>query len=441
MAKNQPRTEQPVLPPVNIVAGGITHGQSAENLAICQQAPGFPDAVMLLADAIAKRVEMVMLDFTQQAVAMKYQIDGVWHDLPPRDRMSGDAMLAVLKKLANLNPDERRARQEGKFKTQFLKFQGELTVKSQGVPTGERAGLEIPGPKVKLDTLEAIGMREKMRNRVKEMFGLDSGLIVVAALPKNGFSTLWNACLNTTDRFMRDFVSLEDEDKLEDEVINITPHTFKGSAGESPKTILPSLLLKEPEVFVVPDMKDAESFEILCDQVLEDNKLVITRVAAKGAADAMLRLLSLKVPAKKFAQSVKAVVYGRVMRKLCENCRQPYQPAPQLLQRLGIPAGRVQVLYREWQPPPQPMVDAEGKPIETPICPQCSGIGYLGRTGLFEFLEVNDALKETIVKQPQLDALNNVARQHGHRTLQDEGILSVCLGTTSLTEMQRVLKQ
>jgi type IV pilus assembly protein PilB len=101
----------------------------------------------------------------------------------------------------------------------------------------------------------------------------------------------------------------------------------------------------------------------------------------------------------------------------------------------------VQVLYREWQPPPQPMVDEQGNPIETPICPQCSGIGYFQRTGLFELLEVSDTLKETLVKQPQLDVLTKIAREGGHRTLQDEGILSVCFGTTSLTEMQRVLKQ
>lgn len=441
MGKNDPQPKEIQIPPVNIVAGGITHGQSAENLAICQQAPGFPDVAMLLADAIAKRVELVMLDFTQQAVSMKYQIDGVWHDLPPRDRASGDAMLAVLKKLSNLNPDERRARQEGKFKTQFMNFEGELTLKSQGVPTGERAGLEIPHKPVPLDTLEDLGMREKMRLRVGELMNLDSGLIVVAAMPKGGVSTLWNACLNSTDRFMRDFVSLEDEDNPEDDVINITPYRFKGSAGESPKTILPSLLLKEPEVFVVPDMKDAESFEMICDQVLDDGKFAITRVPAKGAIDAMLRLLQMKVPAQKFAQAVKAVIYGRVSRKLCDNCRQPYQPAPQLLQRLGIPEGRVQVLYREWQPPPQPMVDEDGKPIETPICPQCSGIGFFQRTGLFEMLEVSDTFRETLLKQPQLDVLTKIAREGGHRTLQDEGILSVCFGTTSLTEMQRVLKQ
>lgn len=440
MAKN-PKQEEIQLPPVNIIAGGVTHGQSAENLAICQQAPGFPDVVMLLADAITKRAELVMLDFTQQAVSMKYQIDGVWHDLPPRDRGSGDAMLAVLKKLSNLNPDERRARQEGKFKVQFMHFQDELTLKSQGVQTGERVGLEIPGAEVELETLEQLGMREKMRKRAKELLNLDSGLIVVAALPKNGVSTLWNACLNTTDRYMRDFVSLEDEDKPEEEIINIEQCTYKASAGESPKTILPDLLLKEPDVFVVPEMKDAESFEIICDQVLEEERFAITRVPAKGAVDALLRLLALKVPTQKFAQSVKAVIYGRLTRKLCENCRQPYQPAPQLLQRLGIPAGRVQVLYREWQPPPQPMVDENGNPIETPICPQCAGIGYFGRTGVFELLEVTDELREAMVKQPQLDALTKIARAGGHRTLQDEGILSVCFGTTSLTEMQRVLKQ
>ena len=75
---------------------------------------------------------------------------------------------------------------------------------------GERVAVEIPGAPVKLDTLEDAGMREKMRNRAKELLNLDTGIIVVAALPKTGLSTAWKTCLNATDRFMRDFVSLEE---------------------------------------------------------------------------------------------------------------------------------------------------------------------------------------------------------------------------------------
>ena len=132
---------------------------------------------------------------------------------------------------------------------------------------------------------------------------------------------------------------------------------------------------------------------------------------------------------------------ARLVRKLCENCRQPYQPTPQLLQKLGIPPGRVGVLYREFQPPPpEQRVDEKGRPIEIEICKKCGGVGYLGRTAVFELLVVNDALREAIRRQPTPDNLRRVARADGHRGLQEEGIALVAQGTTSLQELQRALK-
>lgn len=446
MAKpQQPQQPQIQLPPVIIVAAGITQGQQQQNLMICQQAPGYPDTVITLADAISKRAETVMLDFTAQSVAVRYQIDGMWHDLPPRDRASGDAMLAVMKKLADLNPDDRRARQQGQFGAEFMgkRFNAKLT--SQGTQTGERAALtfELSDKKKrpKFEKLTDLGMREKMIERFKESCGFDAGLVLISAPPKHGLTTTWNTALNATDRFMRDFVSLEDKNNPEEEVINIGPNFYDSAAGQTPESIMRVLMLREPDVLVVPELVDGKTVDALCDQIIDADKLVIARIQAKNAPEAILRVLALKASAERVAKSLKAVLNQRLVRRLCENCKQAYPPAPQLLQKLGIPAGRVQVLYREWQPPPQPMVDEQGNPIQPPICPQCGGIGYFGRLGIFEFLEVSDPLRQAIIKQPQLEALQQVAKSAGHRGLQDEAILSVCLGHTSLTEIQRVLKQ
>jgi len=151
----------------------------------------------------------------------------------------------------------------------------------------------------------------------------------------------------------------------------------------------------------------------------------------------------LKAPAEEFAQAVKAVLNVRLIRKLSETCKQPYQPPAQLLQRLGIPPGRVKELYKEWQPTPDP----DKKKIPPEACefcglmgPSCHGLGYVGRTGIFEFLEVDDKLRQALVKQPKLEVLRQVARQQGHRGLQEEGVLLVAQGLTSLNELQRVLK-
>ncbi len=210
-------------------------------------------------------------------------------------------------------------------------------------------------------------------------------------------TTLWNIGLSTSDRFVRDFVSLEDEGQQEDEVINVGPIYYDGAKGQTPADILPKLLLKQPDVFVVPNLTDAKTIGMLCEKVNKHHKMVISRVHAKDSVEALLRVLELKAPADQFAKAVTVVLNSRLVRKLCNECKQGYQPPPQLLQKLGIPPGRVSLLYREYQPPPpEEQVDEKGRPIEIPVCEECGGVGYLGRTSIFELLKVTDKIREVL---------------------------------------------
>ena len=121
--------------------------------------------------------------------------------------------------------------------------------------------------------------------------------------------------------------------------------------------------------------------------------------------------------------------------------------APQLLQKLGIPPGRVSVLYKEFTPPPpgqetpeqQKQMKKNKGQIE--VCPQCGGTGYFGRMGIFEMLVVTDEIRQAIVSRPRVEVIRELARQNGMRTIQEEGILLLAKGDTSLPELQRVLKQ
>jgi type II secretory ATPase GspE/PulE/Tfp pilus assembly ATPase PilB-like protein len=176
------------------------------------------------------------------------------------------------------------------------------------------------------------------------------------------------------------------------------------------------------------DLVDAKVAEILCQRAADD-KLIITSIRAKEAVEALLRVLLLKVSARDFAPAVMAVLNQRLLRKLCEACKEAYTPTAEMLKKLGIPPGRVEALYR----PPQ-------KDEQQPPCEACGGIGYVGRTSIFELLVVDDALREALVKQPDLEMLRKVARKSGHRNLQEEGLLLVAQGITSLAELNRALK-
>ena len=131
-----------------------------------------------------------------------------------------------------------------------------------------------------------------------------------------------------------------------------------------------------------------------------------------------------------FAAVIKAVLYQRLVRLLCPDGKVGYTPAPDLLQKLGIPSGKVEQLYR----PPKP------EEIDKP-CLTCQGLGYKGRTGIFELLVVNDQMRDILVKQPKLELLKKAVRDSHQRVLQEEGILLVAKGVTSIQELMRVLKQ
>ncbi|MCA9175412.1 MAG: Flp pilus assembly complex ATPase component TadA [Planctomycetales bacterium] len=396
--------------------------------------PSYLLVKQLVADLIDRAADRAMFDYSAEQVEVRFDVDGVWHPLEPRDRESGDALLESFKLLCGADPKDRRGRQHGEFKCKYKKekYSGSLT--SQGTKTGERVLVAIDYGD-KFNTLEEIGMREKLREVASKHIRGSAGMVLISAMPTGGLSTLWTVTMKSTDRFTRDFVCLIDKGKKEPAVENLAVHEYDLAAGQTPDQLIPQILLREPEVLVAPEPPNGETVRMLCHQVNQEHQLSIISVRAKEVSEALLRVLLLKAPPVDFAKAIKCVINVRLVRKLCKDCKMAYEPSPQDLQRLGIPPGRVQYLYTEYQPPPP---DSDQKPL--PPCETCGGIGYRGRTGLFEVLEVNDAVRQVLAKQPKLELLRQAARQAGCRTLQEEGILLVAKGETSLNELRRVLR-
>jgi type II secretory ATPase GspE/PulE/Tfp pilus assembly ATPase PilB-like protein len=432
-------------PAVDLAPVGPLQNENQQALIEARQNPAFIAVKYLLSDAIKQRAERIMLEYTADAVAVRYQIDGVLHNVTPKvhekqplDRQMGDAMLFVLKRITHLKPQERRAKQEGKLRVEFEGNKYDTTLTTQGTQTGERAVVHMALITKTSRSLEDLGMRDKLRESLKGIMGPGQhGLIVFATLPGDGLSQTWQGALRGTDRLMRDFIAVEEVKKREPEVENVDVSKFDASKGETPESVIPKLILKQPEVICVPET-NGEALVILTKWIQDEGRLGIVSTRAKDSADTIVRLLAMKVPPESLSNTLRGVVYSRLIRKLCETCRAAVQPTPELLQRLGIPAGRVQVLYQEKQPL-QP--GEQRKRGEPEICPNCNGLGYKGRTAIFELLIVDDKIKQAILKAPNAETIKKLARAAGSRTLQEEGILLIAQGTTSLAELQRVLKQ
>ncbi len=139
----------------------------------------------------------------------------------------------------------------------------------------------------------------------------------------------------------------------------------------------------------------------------------------------------LKAPPAEVAGGVTAVLCQRLVRKLCDRCKEAYAPPSQVLRQLGIPEGRVRAFYRPYQPKPED---------KTEVCRECGGLGYKGQTAIFELLVLDPDVGRVLATTPKLDLLRQAARQAGMKSLQEEGVLLVARGVTSLPELMRVMK-
>ncbi len=415
-------------PPIELSAsGGANEQENQAKLILARQSPAFVLSKELLSDALANRADSIMMDFTPQEVTVRYQIDGVWHNGDNRDRETGDALLAIFKTLSCLKAEERRARQSGEFKAKVEKAKLTVRLTSQGTKTGERAVLTFDDGKMKFSKLADLGIREKLIEQLRPAYEARAGFIVVSALPGGGLTSTFDALVNTTDRFVRSFAGLEEAKAKERAIENVVISTYDASAGETPASILPRVARSYPDAIVCRNLVDGATVDALCDQVAE-NRLIFGAIRARDTSEALLRVMALGGTPGKFASAVTAVINERLIRKLCEHCREAYPPPPQVLKQLGIPPGKIEAFYRPPENPEKP-------------CPECAGVGYLGRTAFFEVMIVGDSVRGVLTKTPKLELIRQEARKAGMRTLQEEGLLLVAKGVTSLAELSRVLKE
>lgn len=425
-------------PPIEFTAAGDTPEEQRKNLKLVRPSPGFEPASELISEIIIKDSEVTVLDFTPQKVSLRFRIDGIWHAGSAMEREEGDYMLASLKQLAGLDYRERRQRQSGGFSTLFLKARQKIKVVSQGVQTGERVAIYLDYKRPPLDTAEDLGMRPSMIKQLGPMLNDPKmGLFLVSALPGEGYTTTWRGVLDTCDRLTRDYFVLEEKGKLEPEVINIYPVEFDPQKGETAMSPIPQLLLKQPDVLAFPELPDGKLIDDIVELSTSHKMPIFIRHPGKHALDGLLRTMLLKPQIKPFVERLDGVISMRLIRKLCNDCKIGFQPHPTMLQKLGLPQGRVAKLYKPFIFKPG-MVDEAEQEIEP--CSTCSGIGYRGRTGLFELLLINDELRRALVNQPKLDQLAAIAKRNHHISMQMEGIVMVAAGKTSIEELQRVLK-
>jgi len=428
--KTTPKKSKTAVPVILVARGGATQTDDQKRMIASRQTTGYETAKSLLYKALGNRSSAVMLDYSADAVAIRYQIDGVWLDGERQPRAVGDPVLVCLKLLSGLKPEERRIRQTGTFTTVDESTNKKVPSRliSVGTKTGERAIVQFEDPEVRKKRLPDLGLRQKSQDELLALLTEKKGLIILATLPGGGMTTLATACLSAIDRYTRSVMALEELSSKDIQVENVPITTYDALEQETPMTKLPGIIRQFPDVLVVPEITDEKTAALLCEEATTEDRLVVTMVRARDSTEALARPLATKVSPKRYAAAAKGVIAQRLVRRLCEQCKEAYPPPPQILQRLGVPPDKVQAFYR---PPTQPRQEP---------CSACGGMGYLGQVALFELLVVTDVVRRQLLTDPNPEALRPVARKAGLKSFEDEGLLLVVKGVTSLQELARVLK-
>jgi len=427
---------------LDFTGAGSDSTQQQANLIRARQHEAFVSMKDVLADCMSKRADTLVIDYTKTQAAPQILVDGMWHKLPPMEREFADGILVSLKHLAGLNPAERRAQQQGMFKTKSEYGKIEVDLTSTGVQTGERVQLLFIADKKSQLPLKKLGMLPAMQNTFLPAIN-QPGICVVSAPSGQGLTASWQGLLLSADRLARDCIALvNDRNEEESTIENIVIKKYAMTEG-SQATELSTILLTRPDAMAVPEVAAKDVMDQLTAAIKKEKMSVWLQVQASSTAEALLRTYANCTERADFADTVQHVTCQRLARRLCDSCKQEIRVQPKLIQQLGGDPKKQQTLFRPWQlPPPDQRVDEKGEPIEFPPCKTCGGLGHIGRIGIFELLSVNDAVRDVMKKKPQVAAIDEVAKKSGAKVPMTVAAYKlVLLGVLSLPEAQRALKQ
>ncbi|MEM7808604.1 MAG: ATPase, T2SS/T4P/T4SS family [Planctomycetota bacterium] len=367
----------------------------------------------------------------QQRYGTKMTVDGVDHAGSAFDAGSSVEAIAYLKALAGLDTSEHRKVQKGKFKGRTSDTHFELELITRGTRHGETATIEVnPGDRYKTKAT-ALGMTSTQREKLDEFVrGGEGGLVLAVAPEGGGLDSIMYGLLQEHDAFTQHIVTAERSILREMEGI---AQTAVGEKPDEHASQYSWLADQQPDVMVASKPAGKQAAHELLRLVAEEGKYVYVGIRASDVASGVAAWIKQVGDAKQAMRPVKMVLAGRVMRKLCDACKVPYEPSEQALAKMGVPKGKVRELFKART---EPMVDQRGNAV---ICPFCGGLGYRGRIGAFEMLVVDDDGRSKLAKDPSPSTVRNLLRNVRMSTLNDAAVRHVIAGKTDLSEVRRVL--
>jgi len=391
---------------------------------------GYKTAYEVLSDAIWRRASDVVFSPTQQNYNVAYYVDGAALKQPAIARDQMEYFSRFLKNLADLDPEEKRKPQKGKFRIHQNKENTDWEIATAGSTAGEQIRLkQITQQSItRLTEISLMPDQYEQLNKIREA---KQGLFIITGPKKSGVTSTFYALLRNHDPFLYNIGTLERQPSAE--LPNITQNIFtlSDTGTTTYAKRLRTVVRMEPDVVGVADCTDAETAQVAC-AAAKDGKIVYVTLEADNVIRAIGKWLKLVGDRNLATESILGISNQRLLRKLCEECKQAYEPNKELLRKFNVPAEKAKVLYRAGKV----LYDKRGKPS---TCENCQGTGFVGRMGVFEIILINDELRNVIRQSKSLAEISTQFRRAKMLYLQEQAMRKVVGGTTAINEMVRVL--
>ncbi len=393
-----------------------------DSMDLANEAPIIKMVNVILTNAVNEKASDIHIEPQEKELWVRYRVDGMLHRVltPPKTIQNG--IISRIKIMANMNIAENRLPQDGRIKVRFGGKDVDVRVSSLPSQFGERVVMRLLN---KTDTnyeMSSLGMDRAERDKYKKLLKNQNGIILITGPTGSGKSSTLYASLNELNEETRNIITVEDP--VEYQINGINQVQARPDIGLTFAEGLRSILRQDPDVIMVGEIRDEETARVSIQASLTGH-LVFSTLHTNDAPSAITRLIDMGIENYLVTSTCLGFMAQRLLRLLCPSCKKKVSISATNLKKLG------------YQPQKKKMANSFVI-YEPKGCKNCMEIGYRGRIGVYELLVFDNELREFVIQNGSLDALRNLAKKKGMKTLREAAIQKVLDGFSSIEEVMRV---